>query len=117
MELKINTPRTDLYYDQLLIKMGSFSEGLAKELGVEQYLSDDQLRTYARLCTRVAWGNGEVDFEIALPSDTPEAIRVKFDSYLDSACKGVTDRAIAELRAMDLPNDPITAPTEPTQKN
>lgn len=113
MRVLKRTPRTDLINRALLAKMGGFYERLASELGLEKYLVDEALTRYARLSTRIAFEDGEVDFAPIVPGDSEQIITQKFMAYLDSACIEKIEAAANAILEHDAPIDRALAPTPP----
>lgn len=110
METLKRTPRTELVYRALLVKMSEVLDETAVEIGVDQRLVDDAMEIFAWISARSAFDPGEVDFELAKPSDTPDEIKTKFLIYMDTACIEKIEAAKSKLREMDRPVDPDIAP-------
>lgn len=113
MKVIRRTPRSDLFYQQVLNKMGRFLTQLASEMGLEPYVLDESLTRFARLSNRVTFGEGEVDFALAQAGDSEDTILAKFVGYLDSQCVEVIDSAFREIREADRPHEAALAPTLP----
>lgn len=120
MKVIRRTPRTNLTFRALVMRMGTFYEQLASELGLEPLLVDEELTRFARLSVRVIFEEGESDFALAQMGDGPDTILSKFAAYLDTQCIEQVDQAFQAIRAHDNPTDPALAPTplpESAEKN
>lgn len=106
MKVSKRTPRTDMYRDAIHDRMASFHQKLSEELNVPLAILDTSLVDFARLSSRVAFDNGEVDFELASAGDNDQQIAEKFIRYLDSQCIEVVDQAEQAIRAKDRPAHP-----------
>lgn len=114
MEIKTRTPRTEMALESLTTKMASFYEKLAEDLGYDEIAVDREMSRFAELSSRVSFGKGEVDFDLAGPSDTPDEVCAKFLVYVDTKCYEVAREAARRLAATDRPLVPAEqAPTPP----
>lgn len=113
MKVLKRTPRTDLRYQGFLRKMVPVLARVAEDNGVPQEAADDALESFAWLSARVEFEKGEVDFPLALPSDTPEQIEASFNQYLDTEHMDRVTAARAAIRESDRPTSPASAPAPP----
>ena len=113
MEVSRRTPRSDMTFQQMLTRMGRFLDKLATEMALEPLILDEALTRYARLSTRVVFGEGEVDFALAQATDGEDTILSKFMGYLDTQCIERIDQALREIRETDRPADVALAPDAP----
>lgn len=110
MQVRKRTPRTEMEFDVIASKMSDGLSAIAKDLDAQEFYIDRVMTQYARLSNRVIFAAGEVDFEIALPSDSPSQIQTKFEAYLDSDQLDVIEEALNLILEADMPANPITAP-------
>lgn len=110
--IKPRTPRVDMHQSIIIDRMGAFWQQLATDEGVPENVLDIELTKFAILSTRADFGGG-VDFDLALPADTPEVIRDKFLAYLDTKNIDQIEKANAAIRAKDAPVNSATAPDAP----
>lgn len=115
MKVNRRTPRSQLVAGVILVKGEELKEGLAEEIGLDQPYIQLALSRFAGLSTRVQFKNGEIDFELARGTDTPEQLRAKFMAYMESECLGAVEAAQDELDELDRPYDEALAPEEPPE--
>ena len=114
MRIKTKTPRTEMAFFAITVKMNSFLNELGEELGVGPVAVDVALTRYATVSTRVEFDKKEVDFELALPTDTPEQIRKKVGGYMDTANYIAVEDAARQIDQLDMPlTPPEQQPTLP----
>lgn len=117
MKIRPKTPRTEMVHSALIAKMGEFYKALGQELGVGSEAVDKELTRFAALSARTEpESKGEIDFELAVVTDTPEQIREKFMVYIDTKCYGVVDAAMDGILIADRPITPLLQqPTPPKE--
>lgn len=120
MKIKPKTPRTEMTFYAISGKMAGFFEQLGEELGFGSQAVDRELTRYASICARVEFDKKEVDFEVAIPTDTAEQIRAKFTGYMDTKQYLLVEEAERQIAMADLPLSPPEQqpdPPEPSEKN
>lgn len=120
MKIKPKTPRTEMTYHAITAKMSTFYEHLADELGFGPEAVDLELIKFAAVSARVEFEKKEVDFEVAIPTDTVEQIREKFSGYMDTKQYLLVEEAERQIAMADLPMSPPEqqpASPEPSEKN
>lgn len=121
MKIRPKTPRTEMMLSAMLAKMGEFFEALGEELGVGALAADKELTKFATLSARAELERkGEIDFELAVVTDTPDQIKAKFMRYIDTQCYGVVDAAMDSILIADRPITPLLqqpTPPEESEKN
>jgi hypothetical protein len=115
-EILTYTPRLRLQYQSLLRKAIDWYEEVAGDLGVETVVISNAIGDFLQMSVRVSGLNGDVDFDFASPQDTPEAVREKFNAYLDTEQMDMVDKIFDDINTTDAPANPETAPTAPTEK-
>lgn len=104
MKIKPKTPRTEMAHQCLINKMATFYEALGEEMGYGKEAVDTELSHFSALSARVEFnGKGEIDFDLALPTDTPEQIRVKFLRYCETQHYRKVEDALQKIAQLDMP--------------
>lgn len=111
-EIVVNkrTPRTGLIFDTLARK----AKGILDEMTAEGYDAtavDIELTRLLRISTRIDVDPAAAGFAPVQPSDTVDALREKFEAYLDEGDVEWIEAAASAVREADAPDDPATAPT------
>lgn len=112
------TPKTILAQRIIGTKALGIVKEVADKLGFPEREIDDELTLLAVLSTRVAFDDGELDFELLLPNDTDEQIAAKFIAYLDSSTLDNISQAWELLAGADVtPEDAALGSTAPEDKD
>lgn len=106
MKIRQKTPRTEMQFTAIVSKMTTFWEALGEELGVGKEVVDAELSKFATLSARVEFDKGEMDFDVALVTDSPDEIRQNFTRYIDTSCYLTVEKALAEVFRADRPLTP-----------
>lgn len=103
-----------MHLDAVINKMLTIFDGVNDELGYGQDVVDKQLTRFATLSARVEnVAKGELDFEFAQPTDSPEEIKAKFMRYIDTGCYRIIEETLDNLVRMDVPLTPREHAPEP----
>lgn len=103
MIVKSKTPRTEMHHQCLIDKMSTFYEALGEETGFGAAAVDTELSRFASLSARVEFEKDEIDFELALPMDTPEQLKLKFLAYADTQKYQLVEACFARIVLADAP--------------
>lgn len=113
MKVRHRTPRSEMALRALIKKSADLPEALGKKLGFESADVDAELFQFLRLSAQIEPGKGELDFELAQATDTPDEIAVKFIAYLDTECLDALQPVLEELYRQDRAVLNETAPQPP----
>lgn len=97
------TLRTDMRMNAIIIKMGEFIHDEAALEGVDAVVVDIEMAKYAKICTRIDEGAGQLDFRFATPQDSPAEVRVMFNEFLATKQVDDVDAMVAAINAADRP--------------
>lgn len=115
MEVKRKTPRTEMVYNSLVIKMSEIFESVAEDLGLSPLAVDKEMARFAALSARLT--AIDCDFELADVGDEEDALRAKFLKYVETEDYLKVEDIFAQIAAMDRPVSKISGPEEPEEKN
>jgi hypothetical protein len=117
MKVLKRTPKTILAQRIIGTKALGIVKPVAERLGFPEKEIDDELTLLAVLSTRMEFDDGELDFRLFSPIDTPEQIAEKFIAYLDSGQLDAIGNAWDLLAEADKPVDAALGPTAPEDKD
>lgn len=95
-----------MHHQCLINKMATFYEALGKEMGYGAEAVDTELSRFATISARVDFENDTVDFEPALPTDTPEQLKQKFVGYAETQHYKLVEAALLAIVQADAPMVP-----------
>jgi hypothetical protein len=110
MKIKPFTPAIRMQRTAILRKSQPWFADVAVEYGVtddEIYLA---LLDFASVSLRVNGHKKKLDFDLIVPSDTPDVVRDKFVAYLNTTTTGAVYDIERAMREYDAPVDPALAP-------
>lgn len=110
MQIRKRTPRTEMESDLIGYKLYPLLQELIEEYDAPELQIDQVMTQFLYISTRVLFEAGEVDFDIALPTDSSVRVREKFNAYLDSEMLDKIEKARTLIDEFDAPANPITAP-------
>ena len=110
LEIAPLTIKRRIVYNSLRGIAQQWYEAYAKENGYTEEAIASAVLSYLNISARVSGLNGLADFELSVPTDSPEDQRRKFDGFANSARVALVEMLERRIREMDAPDNALYAP-------